>query len=83
MKEITIIGLHVAYRRKIMNKKKRIWNNCITPSLSLIKYQNKFDKLMIQIERDKILKKVPGNHTAAMAVQIILSLNSYLKTRRI
>ena len=66
-----------------MNKKKRIWNNCITPSLSLIKYQNKFDKLMIQIERDKILKKVPGNHTAAMAVQIILSLNSYLKTRRI
>ena len=83
MKDITFIGLHVAYRRKIMNKKKRIWNNCITPSLSLIKYQNKFDKLMIQIERDKILKKVPGNHTAAMAVQIILSLNSYLKTRRI
>ena len=83
MKEITIIGLHIAYRRKIMNKKKRIWNNCITPSLSLIKYQNKFDKLMIQIERDKILKKMPGNHTAAMAVQMILSLKSYLKANRI
>ena len=83
MKEITFIGLHVAYRRKIMNKKKRIWNNCITPSLSLIKYQNKFDKLMIQIERDKILKKMPGNHTAGMAVQMILSLKSYLKANRL
>ena len=66
-----------------MTKKKTIWSNCITPSLSLIKYQNKFDKLMLQIERDKILKKVPGNHTAAMAVQMITSLNSYLKTRKI
>jgi hypothetical protein len=51
--------------------------------LSLIKYQNKFDKLMLQIERDKVLKKVPGNHTAAMAVQMITSLNGYLKTRKI
>tara|TARA_R110002126_G_scaffold82886_1_gene202862 strand:- start:46 stop:297 length:252 start_codon:yes stop_codon:yes gene_type:complete len=83
MKEITFIGLHIAYRRKIMNKKKTTWSNCITPPLSLIKYQNKFDKLMLQIERDKILKKVPGNHTAAMAVQMITSLNSYLKTRKI
>ena len=65
-----------------MNKKKTIWSNCITPSLSLIKYQNKFDKLMIEIEKDKILKKMPGNATAGIAVQMIKSLKSYLKANR-
>jgi len=65
-----------------MNKKKTIWSNCITPSLSLIKYQNKFDKLMMDIEKDKILQTMPGNHTAGMAVQMVKSLKGYLKANK-
>ena len=65
-----------------MTKKKTIWSNCITPSLSLIKYQNKFDKLMMDIEKDKILQTMPGNHTAGMAVQMVKSLKSYLKANK-
>ena len=65
-----------------MTKKKTIWSNCITPSLSLIKYQNKFDKLMMDIEKDKILQTMPGNHTAGMAVQMVKSLKGYLKANK-
>jgi len=65
-----------------MTKKKTIWSNCITSSLSLIKYQNKFDKLMMDIEKDKILQTMPGNHTAGIAVQMVKSLKSYLKANR-
>ena len=65
-----------------MTKKKTIWSNCITPSLSLIKYQNKFDKLMMDIEKDKILQTMPGNHTAGIAVQMVKSLKSYLKANK-
>ena len=50
---------------------------------TITKYQKRFDKLMIDIEKDKILKKMPGNHTAGMAVQRILSLKSYLKANRL
>ena len=49
---------------------------------TITKYQNKFDKLMIEIEKDKILKKMPGNHTAGIAVQMIKSLKSYLKANK-
>jgi hypothetical protein len=49
---------------------------------TITKYQNKFDKLMIEIEKDKILKKMPGNATAGIAVQMIKSLKSYLKANR-
>jgi len=59
-----------------INRKKDQMQKTIT------KYQNKFDKLMIEIEKDKILKKMPGNHTAGIAVQMIKSLKSYLKANR-
>ena len=59
-----------------INRKKNTMQKTIT------KYQNKFDKLMIEIEKDKILKKMPGNHTAGIAVQMIKSLKSYLKANR-
>ena len=49
---------------------------------TITKYQSKFDKLMIEIEKDKVLKKIPGNHTAGIAVQMIKSLKSYLKANR-
>ena len=44
---------------------------------TITKYRSKFDKLMIEIEKDKILKKMPGNATAGIAVQMIKSLKSY------
>ena len=46
------------------------------------KYKSKFDRLMKSIEKDKILKKMPGNATAGIAVQMIKSLKSYLKANR-
>ena len=61
---------------KETNRKKETMQETIT------KYQSKFDKLMIKIEKDKSLKKMPGNHTAGIAVQMIKSLKSYLKANR-
>ena len=58
------------------NRKKDIMQKSIT------KYQKRFDKLMMDIEKDKILKTMPGNHTAGMAVQMVKALNSYLKANR-
>jgi hypothetical protein len=58
------------------NRKKDTMQKTIT------KYQKRFDKLMMDIEKDKILKKMPGNHTAGMAVQMVKALNSYLKANR-
>ena len=46
------------------------------------KYQSKFDRLMRSIETDKILKKMPGNATAGIAVQMIKDLKNYLKENR-
>ena len=43
------------------------------------KYQSKFDRLMKSIETDKILKKMPGNATAGIAVQMIKDLKNYLR----
>ena len=49
---------------------------------TITKYQSKFNRLMTSIEKDKILKKMPGNATAGIAVQMIKSLKSYLKANR-
>ena len=49
---------------------------------TITKYQSKFDRLMKSIEKDKILKKMPGNATAGIAVQMIKSLKSYLKANK-
>ena len=43
------------------------------------KYQSKFNRLMKSIEKDKILKKIPGNAVAGIAVQMIKDLKRYLK----
>ena len=43
------------------------------------KYQSKFDRLMQSIEKDKTLKKMPGNATAGIAVQMIKNLKNYLR----
>ena len=59
-----------------INRKKDPMQKTIT------KYQNRFDKLMKDIEKDKILKTMPGNHTAGMAVQMVKSLKSYLKANK-
>jgi len=64
------------YRMKETNRKKETMQETIT------KYQSKFDRLMTSIEKDKILKKMPGNATAGIAVQMIKSLKSYLKANR-
>ena len=64
------------YRMKETNRKKKTMQETIT------KYQSKFDRLMTSIEKDKILKKMPGNATAGIAVQMIKSLKSYLKANR-
>jgi len=64
------------YRMKETNRKKETMQKTIT------KYQSKFDRLMTSIEKDKILKKMPGNATAGIAVQMIKSLKSYLKANR-
>ena len=61
---------------KETNRKKETMQETIT------KYQSKFDGLMRSIEKDKNLKKIPGNATAGIAVQMIKSLKSYLKTNR-
>ena len=58
------------------NRKKDTMQKTIT------KYQKRFDKLMMDIEKDKILKTMPGNHTAGMAVQMVKALNSYLTPNR-
>ena len=49
----------------------------------ITKYQRKFDGLMNSIEKDKFLKKMPGNHTAGIAVQMIKDLKSYLKVNKV
>ena len=59
-----------------INRKKETMQEAIT------KYQSKFDRLMKSIEKDKILKKMPGNATAGIAVQMIKSLKSYLKANK-
>ena len=46
------------------------------------KYQSRFDGLMKSIEKDKILKKMPGNATAGIAVQMIKDLKNYLKENK-
>ena len=61
---------------KETNRKKETMQETIT------KYQSKFDRLMTSIEKDKILKKMPGNTTAGIAVQMIKSLKSYLKANK-
>ena len=61
---------------KETNRKKETMQETIT------KYQSKFDKLMIEIEKDKILKKMPGNAAAGIAVQMIKSLKGYLKANK-
>ena len=49
---------------------------------TITKYQKRFDKLMMDIEKDKILQTMTGNHTAGMAVQMVKSLKGYLKANR-
>ena len=49
---------------------------------TITKYQSRFDRLMRSIEKDKILKKMPGNAAAGIAVQMIKDLKSYLKVNR-
>ena len=48
----------------------------------ITKYQLRFNRLMKSIEKDKVLKKIPGNATAGIAVQMIKDLKNYLKVRR-
>ena len=50
---------------------------------TITKYQSKFDILMKSIEKDKILKKMPGNATAEIAVQMIKDLKNYLKVNKV
>ena len=49
---------------------------------TITKYQSKFDGLMKSMEKDKILKKMPGNATAGIAVQMIKDLKNYLKVNK-
>ena len=49
---------------------------------TITKYQSKFNRLMKSIEKDKILKKMPGNATAGIAVQMIKDLKDYLKANK-
>ena len=49
---------------------------------TITKYQSKFDRLMKSIETDKILKKMPGNATAGIAVQMIKDLKNYLRRNK-
>jgi len=49
---------------------------------TIIKYQKRFDKLIMDIEKDKILRKMPGNHVAGIAVQMVKNLNGYLKANK-
>ena len=61
---------------KETNRKKETMQETIT------KYQSKFDRLMTSIEKDSILKKMPGNAAAGIAVQMIKSLKGYLKANK-
>ena len=54
----------------------------ITMQKTINKYQSKFDGLMKSIERDKVLKKISGNATAGIAVQMIKDLKNYLKVNK-
>ena len=49
---------------------------------TITKYQSRFDGLMKSIEKDKILKKMPGNASAGIAVQMIKDLKNYLKVNK-
>ena len=49
---------------------------------TITKYQLRFDRLMNSIEKDRFLKKIPGNAAAGIAVQMIKDLKSYLKVNR-
>jgi hypothetical protein len=49
---------------------------------TITKYQSRFDRLIRSIEKDKILKKIPGNAAAGIAVQMIKDLKSYLKVNK-
>ena len=49
---------------------------------TITKYELRFNRLMKDIEKDKILKKVPGNHTAGIASLMIKDLKKYLKSNR-
>ena len=49
---------------------------------TITKYQLRFDKLMNSIEKDRFLKKIPGNAAAGIAVQMIKDLKNYLKVNR-
>ena len=53
-----------------------------TMQKTINKYKTKFDRLMQSIEKDKILKKMPGNVTAGIAVQMIKDLKNYLKVNK-
>jgi len=50
---------------------------------TITKYQSKFDILMKSIEKDKILKKMPGNAAAGITVQMIKDLKNYLKVNKV
>ena len=49
---------------------------------TITKYQSRFDGLMKSIEKDKVLKKIPGNATAGIVVQMIKDLKNYLKVNK-
>ena len=63
--------------KKKINKKKGG-----TMQKTITKYELRFNRLMKDIEKDKILKKVPGNHTAGIASLMIKDLKKYLKSNR-
>jgi len=54
----------------------------VTMQKVIAKYQSKFDRLMKSMEKDKILKKMPGNATAGIAVQMIKDLKNYLNVNK-
>ena len=58
---------------KETNRKKKTMQETIT------KYQSKFDRLMTSIEKDKSLKKMPGNATAGIVVQMIKSFKAMME----
>ena len=53
-----------------------------TMQKTITKYQSRFDGLMKSIEKDKVLKKIPGNATAGIVVQMIKGLKNYLKVNK-
>jgi hypothetical protein len=48
----------------------------------ITEYQKQFDRLMNSIEKDRFLKKIPGNATAGIAVQMIKDLKDYLRRNK-